>query len=64
MKHITLQWTSHAHEFLTILVTPDFSPVLRALREFSRFNGFGRIIKPLERLEHLRFILHLAEARC
>jgi len=37
---------------------------LRALREFSRFNGFGRIIKPLERLEHLRFILHLAEARC
>jgi hypothetical protein len=46
MKHITLQWTSHAHEFLTILVTPDFSPMLRAVTGLSTFASYCTWLKP------------------
>jgi len=35
--------------FLTVSVTPDFSPVLRALTGFGRFNGSGALSKPLKR---------------
>jgi hypothetical protein len=37
-------------QLLTVSLTPDFSPVLRKLTGFSRFNGFGRLLKPLKRL--------------